>query len=82
MADGSPTPTPTPTPVGGWSDPAQADWYVDRIGRLEARQAGERMVAEVLPRTPRRVLDLGCGDGRLASLVLDERAGVEEPGPP
>jgi len=68
----------TPTPVGGWSDPAQVEWYVDRIGRLEARQAGERMMTDVMPAAPRRALDLGCGDGRLAALVLTERPGVEE----
>jgi SAM-dependent methyltransferase len=66
------------TPTGGWSDPEQADWYLERIGRLEARQAGERVLADVLPAAPRRVLDLGCGDGRLAALVLEHRASVEQ----
>jgi tRNA (cmo5U34)-methyltransferase len=67
----------TPTPVGGWSDSTQVEWYVDRIGKLEARRAGEQMLADTLPPTPRRVLDLGCGDGRLAARVLDERPSVE-----
>ncbi len=67
----------TPTPVAGWSDAAQVEWYVDRIGKLEARQAGERMLADVMPPAPRRVLDLGCGDGRLAALALTERPSVE-----
>jgi len=72
------TDTPvTPTPLAGWSDAAQVEWYVDRIGKLEARQAGERMLADVMPPAPRRVLDLGCGDGRLAALVLTERPTVE-----
>jgi SAM-dependent methyltransferase len=66
------------TPVGGWADEEQVAWYLDRIGRLEARQAGERVLAEVLPAAPRRVLDLGCGDGRLAALVLAHRTAVEE----
>lgn len=53
-------------------------WYVERIGRLEARQAGEQMFTEVLPDRPGRVLDLGCGDGRLAALVLATRPSVDE----
>jgi tRNA (cmo5U34)-methyltransferase len=67
----------TPTPVGGWSDAAQVEWYVNRIGKLEARRAGEQMLADTLPPAPRRVLDLGCGDGRLAARVLTERPAVE-----
>ena len=66
------------TPTGGWSDEAQVTWYLDRIGKLEARQAAERMLADLLPMEPRRVLDLGCGDGRLAALVLASRSSVVE----
>jgi tRNA (cmo5U34)-methyltransferase len=66
------------TPVGGWADEEQVSWYLGRIGRLEARQAGERVLAEVLPLAPRRVLDLGCGDGRLAALVLANRDTVTQ----
>ena len=62
----------------GWSDTEQVEWYVSRIGRLEPRLAGERMVADALPPAPRTVLDLGTGDGRLAALVLEERPSVEE----
>ena len=69
-ADGS------PTPVGGWGDDEQVAWYLGRIGRLEARQAGERALADALPPAPTSVLDLGCGDGRLAALVLAERPEV------
>jgi SAM-dependent methyltransferase len=35
------------------------------------------MLVSVLPGSPRSVLDLGCGDGRLAALVLEHRPGVE-----
>ncbi len=31
----------------------------------------------VLPEAPRSVLDLGCGDGRLAALVLEHRPSLE-----
>ncbi|MHB8463803.1 MAG: class I SAM-dependent methyltransferase [Acidimicrobiales bacterium] len=68
----------SPTPVAGWSDATQVEWYVERIGKLEARQAGERMLADVMPAAPQRVLDLGCGDGRLAALILAERPSVTE----
>ncbi len=70
-------PSPDDSPTAGWSDAAQVGWYLGRIGKLEARQAGERMIADLLPSTPRAVLDLGCGDGRLAALVLDERPSIE-----
>ncbi len=68
-----------PTPVGGWGDDEQVSWYLGRIGRLEARQAGERALVDVLAPAPapRSVLDLGCGDGRLAALTLAERPGIE-----
>ena len=65
------------TPTGGWSDAEQIGWYLGRIDSLESRQAGERVLVEALPAFPKRVLDLGCGDGRLAALVLDNRTSVE-----
>ena len=36
------------------------------------------MVADLLPASPTRVLDLGCGDGRLTAVVLEARPSVEE----
>lgn len=63
-------------PKGSWNDGEQVAWYLDRIGRLEARRAGEQMLVEALPANPRRVLDLGCGDGRLTALVLEHRSSV------
>jgi SAM-dependent methyltransferase len=59
-----------PTPTGGWDDPEQVGWYLDRIGSLQPRLAGEQVLAQVLPLGAERALDLGCGDGRLAALVL------------
>jgi tRNA (cmo5U34)-methyltransferase len=64
--------------TAGWTDPGQVDWYLQRIGRLEARLAGEAVLADVLPPTPRRLLDLGCGDARLVSVVRDARPTVDE----
>lgn len=65
------------TPTAGWNDPDQVDWYLDRLDGLPARIAGEGVLREVLPRTPEAVLDLGCGDGRLAALVLEARSAVK-----
>ena len=62
----------------GWHDPAQVDEYVGRVSRLPPRLAGEAVLVDLLPSGPRRVLDLGCGDGRLAALVLDARPSVAE----
>lgn len=59
------------TPTGGWHDSDQVNWYLDRVGRLPPRLAGEAALRDLLPPDPRSVLDLGCGDGRLASLVLE-----------
>ena len=56
-----------------WSDPGKVDEYVDRVGRLAPRLAGEEALVELLPDAVERVLDLGCGDGRLAALVLAAR---------
>ena len=64
--------------TGGWHDPAHVDEYLGRIVTLEPRLAGEVMLLDVLPAAPERVLDLGCGDGRLAALVLDNRANVTD----
>jgi len=61
-----------------WSDPAKVDEYVGRVGRLAPRLAGEAALVELLPEPVERVLDLGCGDGRLTALVLDARPGVVE----
>ncbi len=61
-----------------WKDEAKVTEYVGRVGRLAARAAGEAELVEHLPERVDRVLDLGCGDGRLAALVLDARAGATE----
>jgi len=66
------------TPTLGWKDQEQVDWYLDRIDHLPPRAAGEELLAELLPADPQRVLDLGCGDGRLIALVLDARPEVDE----
>ena len=59
-----------------WKDSAKVDEYVGRVGRLAARAAGEAELVEALPEACERVLDLGCGDGRLIDLVVGARPEV------
>ena len=61
-----------------WRDADKVDEYVGRIGRVAARAAGEVELVEALPATVERVLDLGCGDGRLIELVLGARPAARE----
>ena len=55
----------------GWNVPERAEEYLERIGTTLPRMEGEEVLRRVLPAEPRSVLDLGCGDGRLAALVLE-----------
>jgi SAM-dependent methyltransferase len=59
-----------------WNEPARAVEYLDRIADLQPRAQGEAALRDALPTGPRSVLDLGCGDGRLAALVLDARPSI------
>lgn len=55
-----------------WEQPEHASRYLSRADRLPHRSEGEHVLARDLSDAlPGRVLDLGCGDGRLASVVLD-----------
>jgi tRNA (cmo5U34)-methyltransferase len=62
---------------GGWHNAAQVNAYLDRVDRLP-RVAGEELLVDLLPAQPERILDLGCGDGRLAALVLRARPSIRE----
>lgn len=68
----------TEPPAGAtWHDHAKVGEYLGRVDRLEARRAGERALVELLPPSPRSLLDLGCGDGRLAAVVMEARPSIE-----
>ncbi len=54
-----------------WTDGAKTAEYLTRADTLPHRGEGEGvLVRDLGPALPGRVLDLGCGDGRLTALVL------------
>jgi tRNA (cmo5U34)-methyltransferase len=61
-----------------WKDEEKVAEYVGRVGRLAARQAGEAELIEALPARTTRVLDLGCGDGRLIAVALEARPEIHD----
>ena len=61
-----------------WKDGEKVQEYLGRVGRLEARRAGEAELLQAIPAAVHRMLDLGCGDGRLISLVMGARPELRE----
>jgi len=72
------------TSLGGVSDTAgmsAEEWktaehvtrYLDRADEYPRRAEGESVLLDHVPRTVRRVLDLGTGDGRLLALLRIDR---------
>ena len=47
--------------------------YLSRADRITHRAAGEAVVCDLVPRSARRILDLGAGDGRLLALLRLDR---------
>jgi tRNA (cmo5U34)-methyltransferase len=59
----------TNTPINLWDSPDHARDYLGRADSILHRSEGESTLLEFLPQAPRRILDIGTGDGRLLALV-------------
>ncbi|MFZ0298685.1 MAG: class I SAM-dependent methyltransferase [Candidatus Sulfotelmatobacter sp.] len=69
----------TNTSVNLWSSDGHVRNYLERADSIPHRTEGESVLLECIPKTARRVLDLGTGNGRLLALVKSALAatGVE-----
>lgn len=70
------SPPPDERPVT-WDDPDVVARYAGRSAAPGPRDQGERLLVDLLPAHTRRLVDLGCGDGRLAATVLAARPELE-----
>ena len=69
--------TAEPAPVNRWVDPEWAKRYLSRRDQIPHRVEGMQVLMEVLPPDPRRVLDLGTGDGYTLGLLRGAHPGIE-----
>lgn len=65
------------TGINLWSSADHALSYLTRADKLPHRDEGEAVVLEHVPKTVKRILDLGTGDGRLLALLKIDRSQVE-----
>lgn len=52
-----------------WATAEHARAYLERAGRMPRRDVGYAELRELLPAAPKRVLDLGTGDGRVLEMI-------------
>jgi ubiquinone/menaquinone biosynthesis C-methylase UbiE len=59
-----------------WTDREHVLGYLGRADGFPHRLEGERVLLEHVPRTVRRVLDIGTGDGRMLAALRRERPDI------
>ena len=64
-------------PVNLWTSNEHVRDYLERADSISHRGEGESALLEFIPRSTRRILDLGTGDGRLLALVRREHPDTE-----
>jgi tRNA (cmo5U34)-methyltransferase len=67
----------TDTTVNLWTSTDHAHDYLGRADSIAHRGEGESALLEFIPKTARRLLDLGTGDGRLLALARKEHPETE-----
>lgn len=56
--------------VNEWTKPEHAEAYLSRMNDIPHRMEGEASLLSEVSKHAKRVLDIGCGNGHLLSLVL------------
>jgi len=52
------------TQINLWTDVGHALHYLEQADRIPHRTEGEGVLLEQVPKTVKRILDLGTGDGK------------------
>jgi SAM-dependent methyltransferase len=63
------TETQAPVETNEWATREHAEAFLERRERLPKLDVAYGELCEILPATPRRVLDLGCGDGKVMAMI-------------